>query len=117
MQLQIFELTTDYNYHGFSTWSKDSEKVEEYRLDGTPRLETWKPLSIYWDKPKLGHANFEYSFLGGYALDQKACQLLEAILEGTCELLPLLPCDGNKYYLMNILGTWTEWPGGGVTGW
>lgn len=105
--MKVFELNPDFDrYHGIFTWDTNRPGAEEeglYSLDMKAKRGEWSPLPVYWAKPKLRHANIEYCWSGGYALDPVALQVLGTLLEDCCEFLPLLSCAGVTYHLMNPL--------------
>jgi hypothetical protein len=112
--LQVFKITSDFDYLSFYTHDPDRPESPGMREmlkqdillgSGTPRAANWKALPLYAEKEAKPRGNFAHLWgLGKLGIDSRASELLKPILRDTCELLPFLPfADGEVFHRFNLL--------------
>jgi hypothetical protein len=99
-ETSVFLITCEDKYGGVFL---PQEKLSEgFILNGTSRIEGWKPLPVSWAKPRRRHANFEYAFCGqSYVIDGSVYAGIEQIFRDSCEFLPLVMEGQQSHYLLN----------------
>jgi len=101
--MRVYRVNTDGDHYQY--FLPDDDRVwatDVLLLDGTPRLEGWKPPEIYVLKPRLRRGRFFDLCVGGLVLDSHATNILRPMLEMCGELLPLYH-KGEEFFLLNVL--------------
>lgn len=77
------------------------------RWNGEPKLNQWKSPEVVWLEDEFTSPNDQVAdltkFMGGaIALSEKACEVLQPIVEAQAEFLPVVRGD-EQWYLLNVL--------------
>lgn len=104
--MEVFALQVDYDAGGNSPWGmlRDEVEIEETRpLYGRrPLAPTWKPMPVtLHDAERL--AEFVYLTAGGWAVRPAARRVLEPLMGGAAEFLPLACDTGDEFYALHPL--------------
>jgi uncharacterized protein DUF1629 len=104
--MKVLILKPDANHYQGLLPSDRSNSLEVFhRFNGTPFGSSWIPWKVEIDRPK-GYENLPFGDFPGMALHvpvftERAAALLEPLLSGNGELLPLV-CDEGSYFAYNV---------------
>jgi len=104
--MKVFILKHDANrYQGLLSADRKNSLALFYRFNGTPFGDSWVPWKVEIDRPE----GFENSLFGDFpamalhvpVFTERAACLLQPLLSGHGELLPLV-CDEGSYFAYNV---------------
>jgi hypothetical protein len=104
--MTVYILKADANrYQGLLSCDRSNSLKVLQRFNGTPMRDSWIPWKVEIDRPE----GYENSLFGDFPLlisavpvfTERAVALLEPLLTGNGELLPLV-CDEGSYFAYNV---------------
>lgn len=104
--MKVFTLKPDANrYQGLLPADRSNSLELFHRFNGTPFGASWVPWKVEIDRAE-GYENLPFGDFPGMALHvpvftERAAALLEPLLSGNGELLPLV-CDEGSYFAYNV---------------
>ncbi len=104
--MEVFALKVDYDASGDAPWGmlRDEVELEETwpLYDGRPLAPVWRPMPVTLHEVQQ-HAEFVYFTAGGWAVRPVARRVLEPVLCGAAEFLPLACDTGDEFYALHPL--------------
>lgn len=104
--MTVYILKADANrYQGLLLCDRTNSLERLHRFNGTPFGASWVPWKVEIDRPE-GYENSPFGDFPGMALHipifaERAVSVLEPLLTGNGELLPLV-CDEGSYFAYNV---------------
>ena len=101
--MNVYSLCLDVDqYQSLELVNLDSDWEAMYKVDGTP-IKTWHPLEVFFDEEEaqLSAGDFPSLFGNIPVLSQRAVQVLQPLIAGDGELLPL-ECAEGQYFILNV---------------
>jgi len=99
--VRIYSVRNEANHYQYFL-TRDDQDAPDLIMDATPRLDRWKPPSVYIHKPKHRMGDFYQFYVGSLITTARATEILRKQLERAGELLPL-PYGGQVFTLLNTL--------------
>ncbi len=104
--MNVYSVSLDVDhYQSLELVNLDSDWEAMYEFDGTP-IKSWQPLKVeaFFDeelKAQLPAGDFPSLFADIPALSQRAVEVLQPLIAGDAELLPL-ECSECQYSILNV---------------
>ncbi len=97
--MKIWILDCDVDHYENLFWKKDVDYIQSF--DGTEKMNDWKPVRV-----QRMYRNRKFSNTPGLSphlpvFDKNAVSILDDLLKGNAEILPL-ECKDGDFYLINV---------------